>query len=65
VAGMINYKAWDEPGGTMARSPMLAFNDATRGKYGDVAKRIAGRWTIGNDEVQLLSPQDHLLKSEQ
>jgi hypothetical protein len=49
----------------MARSPTLALDDATRGTYGDVAKCAAGRWTIRAKEVRFLSPQHHLLKSEQ
>jgi hypothetical protein len=55
----------DKPKGTMARSPVLAADEATKGKYGDVTERAAGRWTIGVEEVRLLSPQHHLLKSEQ
>jgi hypothetical protein len=49
----------------MARSPVLAADEATKGKYGDVTERAAGQWTIGVEEVRLLSPQHHLLKSEQ
>jgi hypothetical protein len=45
-----------EPGGTMARSPMLAADDATRGTYGDVARHAVGRQMIGAEEVRLLSP---------
>jgi hypothetical protein len=47
--------------GTRARLPTLAADDATRGKYGDVTKHSTRRWTIGDAEVQLLSPNHHLL----
>jgi hypothetical protein len=40
-----------ESGGTMARSPTLTTDDATRGKYGDVARCVVGRQTIGDEEV--------------
>jgi hypothetical protein len=48
----------------MAQSPAFTTDDATRDTYGDVAGRAAGRWTIGGEEVQLLSPQHHLFKSK-
>jgi hypothetical protein len=39
--------------------------DATNGKYRGVTRCTVGRQTIEADEVRLLSPQHHLLKSEQ
>jgi hypothetical protein len=40
-----------KPGGTMARSAMLAANNATSGKYEDVTGHAAGRRKIGDEEV--------------
>jgi hypothetical protein len=50
-----------EPRRTMAQSPAFTTDDATRDTYGDVAGRAAGRWTIGGEEVQLLSPSTTFL----
>jgi hypothetical protein len=54
----------DEPSETMAMSPTLTVDDTTRGRHRDVAICAAGRQMIRIDEVQLLSPQHHLLKSK-
>jgi hypothetical protein len=50
---------------TMARSPMLTANDATKGGRRDVTGGTTNRRTTGADEVQLLPPQHHLSKSGQ
>jgi hypothetical protein len=49
----------------MARSPVLGVDDATRRRHGDVVEHTVGQQLIGTDEVRLLSPQQHLLNSEQ
>jgi hypothetical protein len=54
-----------KPGATMAKSPMLATDATTMGRHRDVIGHDVGRETIRTNEVPLLSPQHHLLKSEQ
>jgi hypothetical protein len=45
-----------KPGVTTARSPMLAVDDATKGRHGGIVGHAADQRVTGTDDVRLLSP---------
>jgi hypothetical protein len=54
-----------KPEVTMARSLVLAFDDAINGRHEGIVGHTTNRQATGTNEVRLLSPRHHFLKSKQ